>query len=284
MLLFIYVIFHKITQNLFYLRIQHLAQTIDTFQHLKFQHSTITKMTKYRITCRLFRIISVQPSSDLLFPMMIKVTRFPDSRSERAWKDAATKRIRNEEEYSGRKIPKAKRRRRWACNCRNPNRIGAYGCSPTPHARVIWAFGARQKRGSSLLAMRDERGKGRREAPGEFPGIAWTRAPSGRMEPYGFAGQRPWWYRSNDINVASRTGYINIMLTRFSVKRAPPAETVASAGRGPDTQPLQPPANTSSERRSDLWEINRDPRRYRFTPDVSLMNGCEGMIKAWEDF
>lgn len=284
MLLFSYVIFHEITRNLFYLKIQRLTQTTDTFQHLKFQHPAITKVVKYRITfqnhidaTKFQSTISNDDQSD-------EVSICPDSHSERAWKDAATKRIRNEEEYSGRKIPKAKRRRRWACNCRNPNRIGAYGCSPTPHARVIWAFGVRQKRGSSLLAMRDERGKGRREAPGEFPGIAWTRAPSGRMEPYGLAGQRPWWYRSNDINVASRTGYINIMLTRFSVKRAPPAETVASAGRGPDTQPLQPPANTSSERRSDLWEINRDPRRYRFTPDVSLMNGCEGMIKAWEDF
>lgn len=77
MLLFSYVIFHEITRNLCYLKIQHLTQTTATFQRLKFQHPTITKVTKYRITCRLFRIISVQPSSDLLFPMMIKVTRFP---------------------------------------------------------------------------------------------------------------------------------------------------------------------------------------------------------------
>lgn len=44
-----------------------------------------------------------------------------------------------------------------------------------------------------------------------------------------------WWtaarYRSNDINTEPRwcTGYINIMLSRFLVKRAPPRETVASA-------------------------------------------------------
>lgn len=34
----------------------------------------------------------------------------------------------------------------------------------------------------------------------------------------------------NDINIApSCTSYINIMLSRFLVKRAPPGETVASA-------------------------------------------------------
>lgn len=50
MLLFSYVIFHEITRNLFYLKIQRLTQTTDTFQHLKFQHPTITKVAKYRIT------------------------------------------------------------------------------------------------------------------------------------------------------------------------------------------------------------------------------------------
>lgn len=43
-------------------------------------------------------------------------------------------------------------------------------------------------------------------------------------------------YRPNDINTApSCTGYINIMLSRFLVKRAPPRETVASADWRLDT-------------------------------------------------
>lgn len=112
-----------------------------------------------------------------------------------------------------------------ACNCRNPNRIVAYGCSPTP--RVIWAFTVREKRGVQRLVgvQRDANGSPSRTS---FQGSYGIRSVARR-------GGQPRWYRLNDINVVSRTGYINIMLTRFSVKRAPPAETVASARRRPDT-------------------------------------------------
>lgn len=35
-------------------------------------------------------------------------------------------------------------------------------------------------------------------------------------------GQRAWWYRPDDINVASRTGYINIMLTSSFLRKTCP--------------------------------------------------------------
>lgn len=35
-------------------------------------------------------------------------------------------------------------------------------------------------------------------------------------------GQRAWWYRPDDINVASRTGYINIMLTPSFLRKTCP--------------------------------------------------------------
>lgn len=75
----------------------------------------------------------------------------------------------------------------------------------------------------------------------------------------------------------SRTGYINIMLSRFSVKRAPPARKLLR---------LQPPATGYRTNKEPAWsslEINRPkalswPRRMR----LAAMHHAEGALRASE--
>lgn len=110
-------------------------------------------------------------------------------------------------------IPKAKRRGRGERAIAEIR--AAYGCSPTP--RMLALSGPWGPRGERVGDARRAR---RREAAGEFPGMRRDGRTNGRPSVSG--GQRAWWYRSDDINVASRTGYINIMLTPSFLRKTCP--------------------------------------------------------------
>jgi len=105
---------------------------------------------------------------------------------------------------------------------------------------------------------------------GEFPGIGRTREGS----PLRLS--TPERYRDRPLPPSLCTGYINIMLSRFPVKRAPPGETVTSAKRGTGHRRRRRPCRTR-----ERWEIKeqssplrgargRGSNRYR---DTSMTHG-----------
>lgn len=84
------------------------------------------------------------------------------------------------------------------------------------HACIIPASGDLAEKGSDWIAIPER-------------GWPW-RVSRDRTNAGGISSSVGRYQRMNDINTApSCTSYINIMLSRFLVKRAPPRETVASA-------------------------------------------------------